>query len=283
MSRPTLPSPSTERHPVFDSALRPPPFVEEAIELYRYRDLVGQWSLRNIRLRYKRSMLGVAWTLLQPLMLMTILTIVFSAAFRFPVPNYPLYLLPGLLLFDFVSRSTLQTTEEIISSQNLAKRIHVPRSAFAVATVLSYLANWAIAMIPLLLIMLVLHQPLTWSLLTVPLGMALTAIFALGLGMIIATLGAFFHDIHLTYQVLLTAWLYATPIIYPLAIVPERLRPWFLLNPLLHLCELVRSPVYDGQVAASQSWLFGLASASVAVVVGWSLFTHWRGALAART
>jgi len=264
--------------PIYDSAARPHPLVEELRELVRYRDLVVQWSRRNIQLRYKRSVLGVLWTLLEPLMLMTILALVFSGAFGGLIEDFPVYLLSGLVLFDFFNRTTLQIVEEIIASQSLAERIHVPRSAFAVASVVTYLVNWLIAHLPLLGLALFFGRDLGWPLLTIPAGMLLTAMFALGVGLIVATLGAFFLDIRLTYQVLLTGWFYATPIIYTLSIVPES-RHWiFHLNPLLHMVELVRQPIYDGQVAGAQHWLVALSVSTVVLILGWWVFTHWRNA-----
>lgn len=264
--------------PIYDSAARPHPFVEEFRELVRYRDLVVQWSRRNIQLRYKRSVLGVLWTLLEPLMLMTILALVFSGAFGGLIDDFPVYLLSGLILFDFFSRTTLQIVEEVIASQSLAERIHVPRSAFAVAAVVTYLVNWLIAHLLLLGLAFVFGRDLGWPLLTVPVGMLLTALFALGVGLIVATLGAFFLDIRLTYQVLLTGWFYATPIIYTLSIVPES-RHWiFRLNPVLHLVELVRQPIYDGQVAAAGHWAISATVSTVVLVLGWWVFTHWRNA-----
>lgn len=275
---PTGPSVAAAAPVVYDSELRPHPAVEELLEFYRYRGLVGQWSRRNIKLRYKRSVLGVLWTLLEPLMLMTILTIVFSNLFRFQKLQYPypVYLLSGLLLFGFFSRSTLQIVEETVESLGLASRIYVPRSAFAVATILSYLASWAIALIPLLGIMLYLRHPLSWAVLTVPVGMLLTGVFALGVGLLVATLGAFFHDIKLTYQVLLTGWMYATPIIYPLSIVPVEWQRYFSLNPLLHLVSLVRNPFTLGQVAPLQSWILSLVFSFGALALGWWIFTTKR-------
>lgn len=271
-------SPENSTPLVYDSAARPAPFVEELRELVRYRDLVMQWSKRNIQLRYKRSVLGVLWTLLEPLMLMTILALVFSSAFGGLIEDFPVYLLSGLILFDFFSRSTLQIVEEIIASQSLAERIHVPRSAFAVAAVLTYLVNWLIAHVLLVGIALFFGRDLGASLLTIPLGMLLTSAFALGIGLIVATVGAFFLDIRLTYQVLLTGWFYFTPIIYTLAIVPEP-RHWiFHLNPVLHLVELVRQPVYDGQIAAAGHWVFASIASVAALIIGWAVFTHWRNA-----
>lgn len=266
------------RKPIYDSAARPHPFIEELRELVRYRDLVLQWSRRNIQLRYKRSVLGVLWTLLEPLMLMTILALVFSNLFGGLIEDFPVYLLSGLILFDFFSRSTLQIVEEIIASQSLAQRIHVPRSAFAVAAVVTYLVNWLIAHLPLIAIALLFGRHLGWSIFTILGGMLLTAMFALGVGLIVATFGAFFLDIRLTYQVLLTGWYFFTPIIYILAIVPESRHWMFHLNPLLHLVEIVRQPIYNGVVAAPVHWLVGTLVSSATLAIGWSVFTHWRNA-----
>lgn len=280
MSTPSTPAPNQPalRQQVYDSSRRPHPAVEELQELLRFWHLVVQWSRRNIKLRYKRSILGVLWTLLEPLMLMTILTVVFSTVFRFPKQAFPfpLYILPGLLLYDFFNRSTMQIVEETVASLGLASRIYVPRSAFALATVITYLVNWAIALIPLIAIMLVLRQPLSWSLLTVPLGMFLAAVFALGVGLLVATLGVFFHDVKLTYQVLLTGWFYATPIIYPVEIVPENIQKALLLNPLLHLLALVRQPVILARVAPLENWLAALGFSFAALAAGWWVFTTRR-------
>jgi len=264
---------------VFDSARTSNAFVEEFRELWRFRDLIVLWTERNLKLRYKRSALGVLWTLLEPLMLMAILTMVFSQLFRFQLEHYPIYLLCGLLLFDFVSRSTLQIVEEVVESQGLASRIYVPRTVFAIATALSYLVSWLIALVPLLLIMAVLGHRLSWTLITVPLGMLLTALLALGVGLLVATLGASFHDVKLTYQVLLTAWFYATPIMYPLEIVPEKYHVFLQVNPLLHLCSIVRDPAFLGQPASLATWFLGAASSVSAVLLGWWAFTSRRRSL----
>ena len=121
-------------------------------------------------------------------------------------------------------------------------------------------------------------RELNGSVFTILGGMLLTAMFALGVGLIVATVGAFFLDIRLTYQVLLTGWFYATPIIYTLAIVPAS-RHWiFRLNPLLHLVELVRQPIYNGAVAPLEHWLVATLVSCVTLVVGWASFTHWRNA-----
>lgn len=265
--------------PVFDSSRRAHPFLEEFVELYEYRDLVALWTLRNITLRYKRSILGVGWTLLEPMMMMIIMTFVFSRIFRFAIDSYPIYVLTGILVFDFFSRSTNQIIEEVVATENLTQRIHVPRSAFALATVLAYLANWTLALIPLTAIMIFLGQPFSWSLLSIPAIMLLTLLFSLGVGLTVATFGVFFHDIRLTYNVLLTAWFYATPVIYPIEILPEKYRELLFLNPLYHLLQLFRTAVLGGEFPPASNWLISAAICLGTAVVGWWVFTRSRQAI----
>ncbi len=262
--------------PIFDSAHRPRPWIEELHELWAYRDLVALWTVRNITLRYKRSVLGIGWTLLEPLLMMTLMTFVFSRVFRFAIASYPLYVLTGILLFDFFSRSTNQVVEEVVTSQNLAQRIHVPRSAFALATVLAYLANWALALVPLTAIMVFVDHPFSWSLLAVPGVMLQAALFATGVGLIVATLGAFFHDVKLTYSVLLTGWFYATPIIYPVEILPERFAGLLALNPMIYPLGLFRSTVIEGRVPPLSDWLLSGGICLATAAAGWWIFTHAR-------
>ena len=246
------------------------------MELYRYRDLVWLWSVRNLTLRYKRSALGILWTLIEPLMLMVVLTIVFSTLFRFALENYAVYILSGLIAFDFFTRSTSQIVEEIIASKNLAQRIYMPRSAFALAAIVSHLVNWLLSLVPLFGIMLVLGHPISWWLLTVPFSMLLLALFSIGVGLIVATLSAFFLDFKLTYAVLVRVLFYATPIIYPASILPDHLVPLFRLNPLLHLTDLFKAAVYFGEGAPLAQWIACLAFGLGTAALGWWVFTRWR-------
>lgn len=266
----------------YDSDRRPHPFVEEWLELFRFRHLLWQWSERNLTLRYKRSVLGVFWTLLEPLMIMTILTVVFSALFRFQLPNYAVYVLVGFSMWDFFRRATLAMIDEVGASQNLSTRIYLPLSTFAVAAVLTYLVNWILTLVPLAVIMLAMNHPLTPALLALPIAMAVVAVFTLGLGLIVATLAAFFPDVGLIYQVLLTALMYGTPIIYPASVVPERFQWMLAFNPLAHMVDLVRQPVYDGRLPAASEWGLTVALGGGLLIIGWWIFTHNRDAFGYR-
>lgn len=263
----------------FDTARRPIPAVEELQDLYRFRDLVWQWCGRNLKLRYKRSVLGVVWTLAEPLLIMSILALVFSQAFRFPVDRFPIYLLAGLLVFDYFNRSTLQIVDEMLESTTLTQRIHVPRSAFAIATILSHMVNWLVASLPLAALMLAFENRFSWALLTAPLIMLLAAAFSLGVGLMVATMGAFFHDIRITYQVLLTGLFYATPIFYPLEIVPDGVKAFLNFNPLLHFVTLYRTAVYEASWPSISQWAVCSLLSAVTLFVGWWVFSSARDAI----
>ncbi len=273
-----MPATTPRSRSFYDSDRRPPPFVEEWLELLRYRHLLWQWSARNLTLRYKRSVLGVLWTLIEPLMIMAILSVVFSALFRFEIPNYPIYVLVGLTMWDFFRRSNLAMIEEITATQGLSTRVYLPQSTFAVAATITYLVNWLLSLAPLLLIMLLLDHPVRGVILLLPVAMLVTFLFTLGVGLIVSTVATFFPDFGLIYQVLLTGLMYATPIIYPLDIVPERFRILLEINPLSHILELVRLPIYDGVMPPPGAWFNGAILAIGSLLAGWWIFSKYRDA-----
>jgi ABC-type polysaccharide/polyol phosphate export permease len=257
---------------IYDTARRPPPMLEELVQLFRYRDLALQLVLRNIKARYKRSMLGVLWTMLNPFLMMIILTLVFSGLFGLRIPNYSVYLLAGLLLWNFFAQATITAANEIVWGASLVKRIYVPRTIFAVATVGTGLINLILALVPLLLIMLVLRVPFGPALLSLPLPILLTVMFALGVGLFVSSLAVYFADIVDIYQIALTAWMYLTPIIYPIDIIPLRYRWLFNLNPMYHLVTLFRAPIYQNTLAPLNTVAITALFSVAALVVGWWIF-----------
>jgi ABC-2 type transport system permease protein len=264
---------------VFDTADAVDPLDDEFRSLVRYRDFVLLWTKRNISLRYKRSILGMLWTVLEPLAVISILAVVFSAVFRFEIDNYPVYILSGWVMWEFFARATSVMAGDIQATREITSRFRIPRSAFLVASVLSTLFNWVLAMIVLALVMAVMGHPFTWALLAVPPAMLLTALFAFGVGCAVATLAAMFHDFILMYTVVLTMWLYSTPIIYPLAIVPEAAQPLLLLNPLTHLLELIRAPIYEARWPLPAEWMTGIVISMMSAVAGIWILTRSRVAI----
>ncbi len=257
----------------YDSSSAGHPFVEEFQALKAYRGLVVQFVARAIKTRYKRSMLGVMWTMLNPLLTMIVLTVVFSQLFRIQIENFPIYVLSGQLVWIFFSTTTSGAMGEMLWSGELIKRIYVPKSVFAVAAIGTGLVNFILSLLPLLLIALVLGNPLRLAILSWVVVIILLSFFSLGLGLLLSTATVYFADMLPVYNVLLTIWLYATPIIYPLEIVPQQWHWLFRINPIYYFVEAFREPLLSGSIPGWDIWLPATAFALGTFLIGGLVFT----------
>lgn len=258
----------------YDSAQARWPALEELRELWRYRDLLQLLVSNSLKTRYKRSALGVVWTLLSPLLTTVVLTIALSQLLRFQVQNYPVYLLSGLIAWNFFSQTITQVMGTLIWGSNLMKRIYVPRTIFAVSVVGNGLVNLFLSLIPLVMIMLVVGQPLQWTMLALPLAVLVLAMFTMGLALLLSTVAVYFVDLVEIVRILLTAWFYLTPIIYPLDAVPGRFAWLIRLNPMSYLIEIFRSLIYDGAIPPLNHIGWGALAGLAMLCVGWFVFTE---------
>ncbi|MDF1500220.1 MAG: ABC transporter permease [Anaerolineales bacterium] len=259
---------------MYDSARRQSPFVEEFRSLLRYSELIRQLILRSIKTRYKRSILGIAWTMINPLLTMAVLTLVFSRLFQFPTRTYALHVLSGLLIWNFFAQTSLAAMGEMMWSGSLLGRIYVPKTAFAVGALGTGLVNLVLAVIPYLVISLLLGVIPPATLLLLPVPVLFTGLFTLGVGLALSSMVLYFQDIQPTYEILLAAWFYLTPVIYPVGLLPAGLAALLKWNPMFHYVELFRSTVLTGSLPGLASLtaqgLFGLA----VFVLGWWIFTR---------
>jgi|UniRef100_A0A7C4PG34 ABC-2 type transport system permease protein len=259
----------------YDSSRRGLLALDELREVLRYRNLFYQFVRRDIVTRYKRSVLGVAWTMLNPLGMMLVLTIAFSQIFRFNTPNYPAYVLSGLLVWNFFAQTTTMSMTTLVWGGGLFKRIYMPRSIFALSSMGTGLVNLVLALVPMLLIMLVTGTPIRWTFLFLPVPILFLVMFALGVGLMLSTVAVYFPDVSEMYQIILTAWMYLTPIIYPATMLPERLRFWLeWFNPMYRIVQLFRLPLYDGRLPTwAEFWPTMILSLAFCVT-GWMVFTR---------
>jgi ABC-type polysaccharide/polyol phosphate export permease len=243
---------------------------------------VVQLVRRDLVARYKRSVLGVLWTLLNPLGTMIILIVVFSRAFAVD-RTYPAYVLAGLLGWNFFAQTTVSAARQLTAGGLLIRRIYLPRTVFAVAATGTGLLNLLLALIPLLGIMLVTGVPVRPAVLFLPVSIATFAAFTLGVGLVLSALAVDFSDATELYGIILPALLYLTPIIYPPEILPAAARPWLVdVNPLNHLVALFRAPLSQGRLPDGASCLIALGAAAIALLLGWLLFTARADGLASR-
>lgn len=267
-------APAVGRLAVYDSARRGSPIVEEARALWAYRGLVHELVIRDIKVRYKRSVLGVVWTMLAPLLNMVALTLVFSSILKQEIQNYPVYFMAGSICWTFFSQTTSSAASQTQDSNEIAKRIYIPRSVFVVSAVGVGLVNLVLSIVPLVLILVATHFPLypTWWFL--PFSTAIVALFAAGMGFFLFTLASRFTDIREMYLVLVQTWFFLTPIVYHPAIVPPRFRFALWANPMYYLIQTFRKPIYDGLIP-NPALVGASAAFAVAIfVTGWIYFSR---------
>jgi homopolymeric O-antigen transport system permease protein len=263
----------TESIPVYDSARRRVPALEELQEILRYRNLLVQMVRRDILTRYKRSVLGVAWTMLNPLGTMIVLTIAFSSVFG-GTRAYAAYVLSGLIAWTFFSLTTNAAIVNLVWGGSLLRRIYIPPTTFAVSAIGTGLVNMVLSIIPLLIVMAATRVPIKVTFLLLPIPMIILAVFSLGLGLLISAVAIYFADVAEMYQVALTAWMYLTPIIYPETIIPSKYLWIIRLNPMYHLVKFFRAPIYDGRLPTPSELLISTTIAVVTLIIGWFIFTR---------
>jgi ABC-type polysaccharide/polyol phosphate export permease len=258
----------------YDSQNRKHPAVEELLDVLAYRDLVQQLIRRDIVARYKRSILGVAWTMLQPLGMMVVMAVVFSKLFS-QVEGYVVYVLSGFIAWIFFAQTTTAAITHIIWGDALLKRIYIPMTSFSISSIGTGLINLLLSLIPLLLIMMVVRRPITWAFLFIPISILMLAAFALGVSLILSTLAVYFPDVKEMYQIIIQAWMYLTPIAYPETILPEVYRFWLLhLNPMYYLITIFRATIYDGKLPSLEFIVVGGMISLVTLVAGWVYFSR---------
>ena len=261
---------------VYDSTRRGSVVVEELREILNFRHLIWQLVRRDILTRYKRSVLGVAWTMLNPLGMMLVWTIAFSHIFRFPdMPSYPAFVLNGLLAWTFFSQTTTAAMVNLVWGGGLLNRIYIPRVSFALAAMGTGVVNLVLSLVPLVAVMLVTGLPLQWPFLFAPIAILVLGAFALGVGLLLSTLAVYFPDVTEMYQILLTAWMFLTPVMYPEQVLPEAYRVYLtMLNPMYHLIKLFRIPIYFGRLPTLAEFLIPTLIALFVLVIGWVIFAR---------
>ena len=247
-----------------------------SVGIYRHRALIWALALKELKLRYKRSVLGFLWALLNPALMMVVLTIVFSTILRFNIPHYAIFLLSVLLPWTFFSQSIAYGVECIVSNGELIKKVAVPKLVFPVAAVVSNIINLLLSLIPMALVVLVLGHPFyaTWLFLPVP--MLALILFTLGVTCFCAAANVFYRDVAHIIQVVLSAWFYFTPIIYALDFVPPRMQWLFKLNPIIYVMNGFRLAVYYGRLPRLQSVVASFVCGFVALVIGFAFFRKYQ-------
>jgi lipopolysaccharide transport system permease protein len=247
-------------------------------QLLDYRELIVNLVVRDLKVRYKRSILGVLWALLEPLVLMILFTVVFSFLLRIRIENYPVFVLCGIVPWSFFNTALSYSATSIAEHANLIKKIYFPREIILLGVIVSRLANFLISVGLLFLFMLAFRVKFTPYVAFLPLIVAIQFFLVVGLALFFTSLNTFYHDVGFILEFILFGWFYVTPVFYPVSMVPERFLGLYMLNPMAVIIHSYRRVLLYGQCPDLGQLAIALVVVTVALFIGWVVFRHleWR-------
>lgn len=234
----------------------------------KYYDLLIALLLRDIKIKYKRSILGFAWSILNPLLMMIVMSIVFSTIFKTDIKNFPMYLIIGQVIFSFFSEATNTAMTSIISNGGLIKKVYIPKYIFALSKVMFSFTNMLFSLVAVVIVAIATKLPITPAILLFPLPLIYVFIFSLGVGLLLASYAVFFRDLLHLYGILLLIWTYLTPIFYPITILPENVKKVIMFNPMFVYIDNFREIILYGKVPSLSSNLLCICYSLIALLIG---------------
>lgn len=250
------------------------PLVAVCMLFTRYGFLIRQLVSRDFKTKYKRSALGMAWSFLNPLLTMSVQYVVFSTLFQSDIPNYPVYLLSGIVFFNFFSEAVSMGMTSITGNASLIKKVYMPKYIYPVSRILSSLVNFALAIIPLLLVMLITGTTFTPALLLLIFDMLCLLGFVTGMSLLLTTAMTFFQDTQFLWGVVSMMWMYLTPLFYPESIIPAQFLTVYHMNPMYQYITFARICIIDGVSPEPMAYLWCILSS--VVVLGLGILTFKR-------
>jgi ABC-type polysaccharide/polyol phosphate export permease len=259
-------------------------------ELWAYRNLILNLVVRDLKVRYKNSVLGILWSLLNPLLMMLVFTFVFKVlAGSSELPAYPAFILSGVLAWNLFSASVMGATGSIVSNAHLIKKVYFPREVLPISTVLSNLTNYLLALPVYFVLAAVLGRtPTAWALL-LPVVILIQIFFTLGISFVLSTVNVFYRDTALVMEVVIQAWFFLTPVFYPISQVGQGgtqignlvlssydVQRWFrILNPMASIIASYRDLIYWGVQPGFDFLLRTAVTAVLFLIAGYGFFLHF--------
>ena len=243
-------------------------------ELSAHRGLLITWVIRDIKVRYKQSLMGAAWAILQPLSATLILTVIFSRFVRVPTDGipYPIFYYSALLPWTFFASSITFGVSSLVSNMSLVTKIYFPREILPLSAVLASMVDFLIASLIFVGMMVFYQVPLNASLICIPLLLLIQVVLTVGIVLCTSAMNVFYRDVRFVVPLGLQLWMYLTPIIYPLSMVPERLRTVYMLNPMASIIDSYRRIILLGEWPSFPYLVLGGAVSIVLLIAGYGYF-----------
>lgn len=238
----------------------------------KYRFLIKQLVARDFKTKYKRSILGYLWSFLNPLLTMAVQYIVFSTLFRSDIKNFPVYLLTGIILFNFFSEAVGQGLISIVANAALITKVYVPKYIYPSTKVISCAINLLISIIPLLIVTILTGTRITLAIFLLPFVLLCLLVFCIGMSLALSSAMVFFRDTQYLWGIACLIWTYATPLFYPESIIPDRFQFILKVNPMYYFVRFARTILIDGISPDPTLYAYCILSAALALVIGSFIF-----------
>lgn len=245
----------------------------------RYFFLLKQLVMRDFKIKYKRSVLGILWSLLYPLLTMAVMAVVFTQMFKFKVEgvNYLVYLLSGLVMFNFFSEASNGAMTSVVSNFSLINKVYIPKYIFPISKALFVGINFLLTLIPLLVIILVTGEGDTKTYINIyylllPYAFICIFMFTLGIGFILSTISIFFRDMFYIYGVIITLWNYLTPIFYDISMLPATVQVLMKFNPMYNFIDFCRTIILKSKMPSLESFFMCGIMGLVFLLIGAFVF-----------
>lgn len=242
------------------------------IAIKRYKYLIKQLVARDFKTKYKRSVLGIFWSFLNPLLTMLVQYVIFSTLFKSDIPNFAVYLLIGIVCYSFFSEATTMALGSIISNATLITKVYVPKYIYPLTRVMSSTINFLLSMIPLGIVLVITRTPIKPAILLLPFAVVCLFMLCLGIGMFLASSMVFFRDTQFLWGVVSMLWMYATPIFYPETIISDAIMPIYKCNPLYHVVRFIRIIMIDGVSPEPKAYLLCFIACFIPLLIGAFVF-----------
>src|SRR4030042_2858715 len=244
--------------------------------IIKYKELLFELIKREIKARYKQSILGYAWVILVPLINLIVLSLVFSFFIRIPTGDtpYAVFLFAGLVPWTFTANAITFATNSLVSNSSLITKVNLPREVFPLATILAKLIDFVLMILILFVIMAFFGVTFKFTLLFIPLIFIVHLMFVVGISLILAALNVFYRDVENIIGVFLTIWMYMTPVIYPQELIPTKFIPIFNLNPMMPIINAYRNVIVYGVPPSWQSFTYAAIISVLVFIIGYKYFKN---------
>lgn len=246
--------------------------IEFFLDMFRYREYLKQSVARDLRRRYKRSVLGYFWSMLNPLLMMAILAVVFSSIMRQNIDNYAVFIFCGMLPFTYFSSTALGSLGTVRANARIIEQVSVPTYIFPLSLGISGMVDFILSLLPLLVVMLVFGTPITAAVLALPILLIPLFCITMGVSLIVAVSNVFFEDTQHLLDVILRGLYFLCPVLYSRELLPEWLQPWVVLNPLFGQIEFMRDIFFHGRLPEFIPWAINSAGCLLLLLVGLAIF-----------